>query len=101
MGGARPNGSSGGTVRREPSLDELPQFLNVLRGDLSLVGPRPPLPSEVRRYETWQRRRLSVRPGITGAWQVSRRGATEFEDWMRMDLDYIDNWSLKQDLKSL
>jgi len=90
-----------GRYLRRFSADELPQLINVLRGDLSLVGPRPPLPSEVRRYESWQRRRLSVRPGITGAWQVSGRSAIAFEDWMRMDLDYIDNWSLKQDLKIL
>lgn len=90
-----------GRFLRKFSLDELPQLINVLRGDLSLVGPRPPLPDEVQRYERWQRRRLSVKPGITCIWQVSGRSAIGFEDWMKMDLDYIDNWSLKQDLKIL
>ncbi|MCH9687395.1 MAG: sugar transferase, partial [Deltaproteobacteria bacterium] len=79
--------------------DELPQLFNVLVGEMSLVGPRPPLPSEVDQYKPWQRRRLSVKPGITGPWQVSGRNEIDFEEWMRMDLEYIDNWSLWLDLR--
>jgi exopolysaccharide biosynthesis polyprenyl glycosylphosphotransferase len=86
---------------RKFSLDELPQLWNVLVGDLSLVGPRPPTPDEVVRYERWQRRRLSVKPGVTCLWQVSGRNAIDFADWMKLDLTYIDNWSLKLDLKIL
>ena len=86
---------------RKFSLDELPQLWNVLVGDLSLVGPRPPTPDEVLRYERWHRRRLSVKPGVTCLWQVSGRNAIDFADWMRLDLTYIDNWSLKLDLKIL
>ncbi|MBI5191635.1 MAG: sugar transferase [Nitrospirae bacterium] len=84
---------------RKYSLDELPQLINVLKGDMSIVGPRPPLPSEVERYERWQRRRLSVRPGITCLWQVSGRNNIDFDDWVKLDLKYIDNWSLKLDLQ--
>jgi len=84
---------------RRYSLDELPQLWNVLRGDMSLVGPRPPLPREVENYQRWQRRRLSMRPGITCIWQVSRTRHTSFEKWMEYDLHYIDNWSLWLDLK--
>ncbi len=83
---------------RKYSLDELPQLINVLKGDMSLVGPRPPVPSEVERYERWQRRRLSVKPGITCRWQVSGRNGIDFKDWMKLDLKYIDSWSLKQDI---
>lgn len=86
----------GGWLRKY-SLDELPQFINVFRGDMSLVGPRPPLPCEVKEYERWQRRRLSVKPGITCLWQVSGRNKIDFENWMHLDLKYIDNWSLKLD----
>ena len=87
---------------RKYSLDELPQLYNVLRGDLSLVGPRPPIVDEVRRYEPWQRRRLSMRPGITGIWQVEGRGRiAEFDEWVKLDLQYIDNWSLTLDMKIL
>jgi exopolysaccharide biosynthesis polyprenyl glycosylphosphotransferase len=88
-----------GRFIRKTSIDELPQLFNVLFGDMSLVGPRPPLPSEVAQYQPWQRRRLSVKPGITGPWQVSGRNEISFEEWMRMDLDYIDNWSLWLDLR--
>lgn len=88
-----------GRTLRKYSLDELPQLINVLRGDMSLVGPRPPVPSEVVRYETWQLRRLSVTPGLTCIWQTSGRSRVSFEDWMRMDLDYIDSWSLTLDAK--
>lgn len=88
-----------GRFLRKTSLDELPQFWNVLMGQMSVVGPRPPLPSEVDRYERWHRRRLSVKPGITCIWQVSGRNEIDFEDWMKLDLAYIDQWSLWLDLK--
>lgn len=88
-----------GRFIRKTSIDELPQLFNVLVGEMSLVGPRPPLPSEVDQYKPWQRRRLSVKPGITGPWQVSGRNEIDFEEWMRMDLEYIDNWSLWLDLR--
>jgi lipopolysaccharide/colanic/teichoic acid biosynthesis glycosyltransferase len=83
---------------RRWSLDELPQLWNVVRGDMSLVGPRPGLASEVEGYEGWQLARLAVRPGITGAWQVSGRCEVSFDDCVRMDLAYIENWSLRGDL---
>jgi len=88
-----------GRFLRKTSLDELPQFWNVLLGQMSVVGPRPPLPSEVDRYERWHRRRLSVKPGLTCIWQVSGRNEIDFEDWMKLDLAYIDQWSLWLDLK--
>ncbi len=89
-----------GPFLRRTGLDELPQLINVLKGEMSLIGPRPPLPSEVKAYETWQRRRLSMKPGITCLWQIqSRRNDVNFSDWMRMDLQYIDNWSLLLDAK--
>lgn len=90
-----------GKFLRKYSIDEIPQFFNVLRGDMSLVGPRPPLPSEVAHYEPWQRRKLSVKPGLTCTWQVSGRNRIDFEDWMKLDLEYIDNWSLWLDAKIL
>ena len=90
-----------GAFLRRTSLDEFPQLWNVLRGDMSLVGPRPPLPSEVQRYERWQRRRLSMKPGITCLWQVSGRNAIGFDEWMKLDMEYIDNWSLRLDFKIL
>ena len=84
-----------GTLLRKFSLDELPQLWNVLKGDMSLVGPRPPIPSEVSKYDSWHRRRLSMRPGLTCLWQVNGRNKiTDFDDWMKLDLEYIDNWSL-------
>jgi len=83
---------------RRFSLDELPQLLNVLRGDMSLVGPRPPLPEEVTHYEDWQFDRLEVPPGITGLWQVSGRSDLSFDECVRLDLFYIENWSLAYDL---
>ena len=88
-----------GAFLRRTSLDEFPQFWNVLRGEMSVVGPRPPLPSEVRLYERGQRRRLSVKPGLTCIWQVSGRSDVDFARWMELDLQYIDNWSLWRDLK--
>jgi exopolysaccharide biosynthesis polyprenyl glycosylphosphotransferase len=90
-----------GKIIRRFSIDELPQLFNVLRGDMSLVGPRPPIPEEVARYELWQRRRLSMKPGMTCLWQISGRNEVSFEDWMKLDLVYIDNWSLLLDLKIL
>jgi exopolysaccharide biosynthesis polyprenyl glycosylphosphotransferase len=90
-----------GKIIRRFSIDELPQLYNVLRGNMSLVGPRPPLPQEVARYERWQRRRLSMKPGITCLWQISGRNGVSFDDWMKLDLTYIDNWSLLLDLKIL
>ena len=86
---------------RKTSIDELPQFINVLKGDMSIVGPRPPLVSEVEEYEIWQRRRLSLKPGITCIWQVSGRNKLSFDQWMKMDLEYIDKWSLWLDFKIL
>jgi exopolysaccharide biosynthesis polyprenyl glycosylphosphotransferase len=94
-----PRITSVGRFLRKTSIDELPQLFNVLLGDMSLVGPRPPLPSEVTQYEAWQRRRLSVKPGLTGLWQVSGRNQVDFDQWMELDLQYIDNWSLWLDLK--
>ncbi len=83
---------------RKFSLDELPQMWNVLTGEMSLVGPRPPVPTEVEQYETWQRRRLSMRPGLTCLWQVSGRNEIDFRQWMELDLQYIDAWSFGLDL---
>ena len=87
-----------GRFVRKTSLDELPQFINVIRGEMSIVGPRPPIPDEVMKYQRWQRRRLSMKPGITCIWQVSGRNAIEFDEWMKLDLQYIDSWSLRLDL---
>jgi exopolysaccharide biosynthesis polyprenyl glycosylphosphotransferase len=88
-----------GRVLRRLSLDELPQLLNVLRGDMSVVGPRPPIPYEVENYELWHRKRLDMKPGLTGLWQVSGRNRLPFEEMVRLDLFYIENWSLLLDLK--
>jgi exopolysaccharide biosynthesis polyprenyl glycosylphosphotransferase len=93
-----PRVSRVGRYMRRWSLDELPQLLNVLRGDMSLVGPRPPLAHEVARYEDWQLDRLEVRPGITGLWQVSGRSDLSFSEMVRLDLFYIENWSLAYDM---
>ena len=90
-----------GRFLRRTSLDELPQLLNVFRGEMSLVGPRPPLPREVDGYDLWHRRRLSMKPGITGLWQVRARREPEFDRWVAADLEYIDRWSLWLDVKIL
>jgi exopolysaccharide biosynthesis polyprenyl glycosylphosphotransferase len=90
-----------GLFLRKSSIDELPQLINVLKGDMSLVGPRPPVPSEVRQYILRDRRRLSMRPGITCLWQVSGRSTIRFEKWMELDKQYIDQWSLWLDIKIL
>jgi lipopolysaccharide/colanic/teichoic acid biosynthesis glycosyltransferase len=91
-----------GKFLRRTSLDELPQFLNVLWGDMSLVGPRPPIPYEVAAYQTWHRRRvLDVKPGITGLWQVTGRSRVSFDDMVRLDLHYANFWSLWLDVKIL
>jgi len=88
-----------GRVLRKYSLDELPQLLNVLLGDMSVVGPRPSLETEVGRYETWHYRRFAVRPGLTCLWQVcATRYQMPFDDWMRFDLDYVNRWSLRLDV---
>lgn len=87
---------------RKYSIDELPQLWNVFKGDMSLVGPRPPIVEEVKNYDIWQRRRLSMRPGITCLWQISGRNEIrDFNEWMRLDLEYIDNWSPWLDFKIL
>jgi len=83
---------------RRYSLDELPQLFNVVLGDMSLVGPRPPIPEEVKKYERWQRRRLSMKPGLTCFWQIGGRNEINFNEWMELDLKYIDNWSFKLDI---
>ena len=88
-----------GKILRRTSLDEVPQLLNVLSGDMSLVGPRPPIPYEVEAYELWHRKRLDMKPGLTGLWQVSGRNRLPFEEMVRLDLFYIENWSLLLDLK--
>lgn len=90
-----------GRFLRRMSLDELPQLWNVLKGEMSLVGPRPPLPREVARYDVRQRRRLSVKPGLTCLWQVSGRNNVPFERWVELDLEYIDSWNLWLDIKIL
>jgi exopolysaccharide biosynthesis polyprenyl glycosylphosphotransferase len=91
-----------GKFLRKWSLDELPQLWNILQGSMSLVGPRPPIPREVNEYDYWQRRRLSMRPGLTGLWQVSgRNNISNFDEWVKLDLRYMDNWSLKEDVKIL
>lgn len=88
-----------GRLLRKLSLDEVPQFINVLRGEMSLVGPRPPLAKEVKKYKRWQLQRLTVKPGMTGLWQVSGRNRINFDEWVRLDIRYIRQRSLWFDLK--
>ncbi len=88
-----------GRFLRRTSLDELPQFLNVLRGEMTLVGPRPPLAYELAHYKEWHRGRLAVKPGLTGLWQVSGRSTVPFDEMVMLDLYYIENWSLALDMK--
>ncbi len=90
-----------GRILRKLSLDELPQLFHVLRGEMSLVGPRPPFPEEVERYEPWMLRRLSVRPGLTCLWQIRGRSDLPFDEWMRLDLEYVERLSFWLDLKIL
>jgi len=95
-----PRLTSIGKFIRKYSIDELPQLVNIISGDMSLIGPRPPVPSEVENYGDYETRRLSMKPGITGLWQVSGRNhIKEFSEWVRLDLEYIDNWSFVLDLK--
>jgi exopolysaccharide biosynthesis polyprenyl glycosylphosphotransferase len=90
-----------GRFLRRTSLDELPQLFNILKGEMSFVGPRPPLPEEVARYERWQRRRLRMKPGLTCLWALEGRSELSFARWMKLDMDYIDHWSLSLDFKIL
>jgi len=87
-----------GRFLRAFSIDELPQLFNILRGEMTIVGPRPPVPSEVSQYQPWQRRRLSVRPGLTCLWQVQGRNRIGFDEWMLLDLQYVDQWSFSKDV---
>ncbi len=90
-----------GRFLRKTSLDELPQLLHVLTGEMSLVGPRPPFPEEVEHYEPWMRRRLETRPGLTCLWQIRGRSDLPFDEWMRLDVEYVERCSLALDLKIL
>ncbi|MDD3643646.1 MAG: sugar transferase [Candidatus Krumholzibacteria bacterium] len=96
-----PRVTSVGRFLRRSSLDELPQLLNVLKGEMSIVGPRPNLPAEVSHYLPWQRRRLDVTPGITCFWQIAGRSHIGFQEWMRLDLEYIRKRSIATDIKIL
>ena len=93
-----PRITSVGRFLRRSSLDEIPQIFNVVRGNMSIVGPRPPLPSEVENYQPWHLRRLEVTPGITCFWQISGRSQLSFNEWMRLDMEYIKHRSFKTDL---
>ena len=90
-----------GRFIRKYSIDELPQFFHVLTGSMSLVGPRPPIPEEVAEYDDWERQRLLAKPGITCIWQISGRSMVDFETWVEMDIDYIENWTPWLDFKVL
>jgi lipopolysaccharide/colanic/teichoic acid biosynthesis glycosyltransferase len=94
-----PRVTSVGNFLRKTSLDELPQFLNVLRGEMTIVGPRPPLPYEIEHYQDWHKLRLAAKPGLTGLWQVSGRSAVPFNEMVMLDLYYIEHWSLLLDFK--
>jgi lipopolysaccharide/colanic/teichoic acid biosynthesis glycosyltransferase len=94
-----PRVTSIGRFLRRSSLDELPQFINVLRGEMTLVGPRPPLAYELALYKEWHRGRLGAKPGLTGLWQVSGRSTVPFDEMVMLDLYYIENWSLALDMK--
>jgi lipopolysaccharide/colanic/teichoic acid biosynthesis glycosyltransferase len=88
-----------GRFIRRTSIDELPQFINVLRGEMSVVGPRPPILSEVAQYQEWQRKRLEIQPGVTGLWQVSGRSDLTFDEMVMLDIYYGENWSLAGDIR--
>ena len=88
-----------GRFIRKTSIDELPQLINVLKGEMSLVGPRPSIPSEVEKFEAWMLKRLEVKPGLTCYWQVSGRNNICFEDWMKLDIDYVNNRNMQLDIK--
>lgn len=91
-----------GKFLRKTSLDEFPQFINVIKGEMSLIGTRPPTPSEVEAYEDWHRRRISIKPGLTGLWQISgRKEITDFAQVVKLDLEYIDGWKFWKDLNIL
>jgi lipopolysaccharide/colanic/teichoic acid biosynthesis glycosyltransferase len=94
-----PRVTSIGKFLRKTSLDELPQFINVFKGEMSLVGPRPPLSYELDHYQEWHKKRLAVKPGLTGLWQVSGRSTVPFDEMVALDLHYIENWSLLLDVK--
>jgi len=94
-----PRVTSIGRFLRRSSLDELPQFINVLKGEMTIVGPRPPLTYELAHYKEWHKGRLTTKPGLTGLWQVSGRSSVTFDEMVMLDLYYIDNWSLLLDLK--
>ena len=96
-----PRVTSVGRLLRKTSLDELPQLLHVLTGEMSLVGPRPPFPEEVEHYEPWMRRRLETRPGLTCLWQIRGRSDLPFDEWMRLDVEYVDRCSFALDVKIL
>ena len=94
-----PRITSIGRFIRKYSIDELPQLFNIINGDMSIVGPRPPLPTEVAKYKAWHAKRLTVLPGLTCKWQVSGRNNIQFDEWMRLDCQYIDEWSFWLDIK--
>jgi len=96
-----PRVTRAGRFLRRTSLDELPQLWQVVRGDMSLVGPRPPFPEEVERYDAWMLKRLAVKPGLTCLWQIKGRSDLSFDEWMRLDLEYVDRCSLSMDAKIL